>query len=329
MKVIVNKNIQNGVSLDAFDYKLLSSIQKNARFSLSSVSKQLKKSRTAIEYRISQFEKNGVIQEYVSIINLKKLGYFSHHIFIESSEYDKILIERAMKNSSVNTIITYSGKISLEISFLAKTPSQCEVIIGDLFKGLPITYSYFTTICSTIVSRVLPEENLFLPQKSLDFVDYTIDTKDIELLLELSHNARGSLFELSSKLDIPYTTIRRKVDLLRKSGYLIEHRIALNYDALGYSLQGILLKVVKRDVIEKIENFFIHTKGVIWAARCIGSVDYLIYFASISFDEFHQFISQLKSDFGNTISMHEIFVAYAEHKYSFFAPVILEDWNKK
>ena len=69
--------------IDVKDTKILSLLAQDARMSYTQISKQVSLSRDAVRYRISNYEKKGLIQGYRTLIDLSLLGYKSYHLFIQ------------------------------------------------------------------------------------------------------------------------------------------------------------------------------------------------------------------------------------------------------
>ena len=70
--------------IDAIDYKILDSLQKNCRQSVTEIGDQVGLSPSATHRRISILEKDGVIERYTARLSGKKLGY-AMTFFVEVS----------------------------------------------------------------------------------------------------------------------------------------------------------------------------------------------------------------------------------------------------
>lgn len=61
--------------VDITDYKILKILQKNARESASSISKQVHLSVSAVAERIRRLEENGIIKAYTIAVDERKVGF--------------------------------------------------------------------------------------------------------------------------------------------------------------------------------------------------------------------------------------------------------------
>ena len=64
-----------GYKLDAIDKKIIYMLMENAKTSLAQISKNIGISTTAVHQRIKKLENAGVIENSVSFLNPRKLGY--------------------------------------------------------------------------------------------------------------------------------------------------------------------------------------------------------------------------------------------------------------
>lgn len=63
------------IKLDKMDFQILNILQKNAKVSYKDIAEQLHLSRTPIFERVKKMEKAGIIKQYVTLIDTKKLGH--------------------------------------------------------------------------------------------------------------------------------------------------------------------------------------------------------------------------------------------------------------
>ena len=71
------------VQLDVKDRKILYELDKDARQPLSKIAKKIGLSRESILYRLKKFFKQGIIRNYLSVINMAKLGFTHHKIYVK------------------------------------------------------------------------------------------------------------------------------------------------------------------------------------------------------------------------------------------------------
>ena len=88
----------NKIKLDLKDKKILTSLALNSRIPLTKLSKKVGLSRDAVKYRIDNYEKNGLIQGYRTLVDISKFNYDNYHLFIKlnnpSPEIEKKIITK-------------------------------------------------------------------------------------------------------------------------------------------------------------------------------------------------------------------------------------------
>ncbi|MTB49578.1 AsnC family transcriptional regulator [Lewinella sp. W8] len=61
------------MKLDATDHRLLTMLQENAKMGVKAMARRLNMSKTPVYERIKRYEREGIIDRYVAIINRRKL----------------------------------------------------------------------------------------------------------------------------------------------------------------------------------------------------------------------------------------------------------------
>ena len=331
MKVLSQKETLERVRLDKKDLRVLAVLVNNSRTPLSQIANKVRLSRASVEYRIKKMRENELIVGSRTVINLPKLGYNSYHIFVESLkvEDEKTLVERAVKNPSVNAIISYSGRFGMEISIIARNPAEFMAHCENLFQGLSINYSTPLILLNTIHSIVLPKkffkgiEVSEISEVHTPVVSpkYNIDSTDIEILKKVSNNADLSVMELSKELGITKDIAQYRLKKMVENKIILQFRPAINYSVLGLAIHSLLIKT-DGGRSEELENFLKNSESVLWAVRAFGDWQYLVYIIADDNFQLHTFIQEIKSKFENVVKNYELLFAYKEYKYSFFSDSI-------
>ena len=71
------------IKVDKIDRKILAELDKNCRIPNSILSKIVRKSRQAVEYRINQLVKKGIITSFNASFNPHKMGYKIYKIYLK------------------------------------------------------------------------------------------------------------------------------------------------------------------------------------------------------------------------------------------------------
>jgi len=332
MKVLSQKEISERIALDKVDLKILAVLVNNSRTPLSEIAKKVRLSRTSVEYRIKKMKENELIVGSRTVVNLPKIGHNSYHVFVEPLKLDdeKILLEKAVSNPAVNAVISYSGRFGMEISIIAKSPSEFMTNCEKLFEGLNINYSTPLMLLNTVHSLILPR-TFFKNIESVEISEiYTpvsiknieLDEIDIAILKKISNNADFNIIQLAKELGITKDIAKYRINKMISNQIVLQFRPAINYSALGLSIHSILIKT-GGGRSEELETFLKNSESVLWAARTFGEWQYLVYLITDDNYKLHAFIQALKSKFEKTVKNYELLFAYKEYKYSFFSDNIM------
>ena len=334
MKVLQSEESGKRVVFHAYDRKILALLCRNVRLPLAKIAQLLRLSRQSVEYRINVMEKMHVLEGSRAVINIQSLGHQSYHYFfaLQDEKAEKKLKEQALASEMVNALITYSGRYTHEISILARSPAEAQHHFLFLTEGFSLTSVIPIVLLSKLKAEVLPElQHEYLPeikhirndpsfskQFTLPLQEYHLDMKDFELLYLLSQNARMSLLDLGKKTHLSSDAVSYRIKKLIRAKYLLEFRPVINFDALSYSLQAILIKA-RRSKAED-EQFCQYVRGdksILWATELFGEYDYLLYVLSHSQDEIHTSVKGMQKVFPDYLVSYELLFAYKQHKYAF------------
>ena len=116
-----------------------------------------------------------------------------------------------------------------------------------------------------------------------------MDDLDLRLIGELTKDARQSSAELSRKLNVSETTIRRRIQHLEEQD-IITFTAILNPSKLGYNIMAIIALEVELGQIDKISESLANCPNVRYVSLCTGNHDLFIGTWFHSSSELTQFV---------------------------------------
>lgn len=331
---------QQQLKLDANDWKILSEIKDKARQPLTKIAEKVHLSRSAVEYRLKQMHQQQLITGYRTVINNHQLGYKPYHVFVDAHtpHEEKELLARAVNADYVNALILYSGRYNLEISILAKDEFDFLEKYALLVNKIHFRKDLYLILLETISAKVLPEKYIpknFPLKKSFPLIkkknDFSkIDQIDVKLLYLLSKEATKTNLSLARELKISKDALKYRLKKLEENGIIIEYRPAVNYSALGLSINAVLINLSQdTERIKQFESFLKGDPSILWCAKTFGYYDYLFYIISRGLDDFHETINKMKRQFAELIKNYEVLFAYEEVKYEFMSKNMVEELGRK
>jgi len=255
------------IKLDKVDRKILTELDRNCRIPTTKLSKIVKKSRQAVEYRINQLVKKGIITSFNAAFNPHKMGYKIYKIYLKLRnilEEKKKLFKYLKTSGSVYWMGECSGTWDLIFGVFAKTDSDFMDFKNDML-------SKFSNI-------ILKEEGGFLvevkqyykmyftdeiipPTKFAgELVASDLDELDYEILGSVVNDARIPISELAKKVNSTQTIVRGKLKKLEEKEIIIQYRIGVDLSKLGLELYKTIIRVDKftkedeRRIIEYLSN---------------------------------------------------------------------------
>ncbi len=163
-KVFSIVNDGKKIELDQTDYNLLNEIVLNARVPLIEVAEKLNLSSQAVNYRLNNLEKSGVIKGYRVEIDLSKFGlqYLDVRINLRDHSERMKIIQYLTRNPYYKCLNTTIGYADLEIEMILENIDHLTQIIDDLMEKFPeaIRNYFYLRTRETHGERWLPKRRL-------------------------------------------------------------------------------------------------------------------------------------------------------------------------
>jgi len=316
------------IKLDLKDIKILSFLAVNSRTPLSEISKKVELSREAVDYRIKNYEKRGLVQGYRTIVDISKFGYYNYHLFLNlnspSSKIEKNIFEKLKKYPFVRAIINFGGRFDLEIAFVSKNLQDLDKIINDILNscGNYVRDYEILTILKTYIAKTFPNNFAYYKKESKEkiFTKTKFDKIDIEILKIIGESAKESLVNISNKVGLSIDAVSYRIRNLKNSGYILGFVPVIDYKKLGYNFYALLWNIssLNEKKEKELERFLEKDESVLWAVKTLGRFNLLMYVLVKNTKELQETTNKLRSLFPSQINPHEILIAYEEFKYLYF-----------
>lgn len=129
------------IKLDETDYKILSLLNKNSRITYVEISKATKLTPNGIKKRVTNLEKNKVINSYNITLDFKELGYEWYGIQLKLSKFNETA-EKKLKfffknHDKVLFYYKYIGAWDYDIGIIVKNSNELRVFINELRANFP------------------------------------------------------------------------------------------------------------------------------------------------------------------------------------------------
>jgi DNA-binding Lrp family transcriptional regulator len=289
------------------------------------LAKMVGRSRDAVQYRIDRLMNNGVLQGHQPIVDIESFGYAAYHIFLRLSqptkEHEDEVITRLRRYPFSRAVITCRGKYDLELAVIARSLQEFDTILSTVLRDCGRYVQEFDTIIKTrsYVARVLPLS--FLPEKepgAAPAKQVLIDETDIRVLHALAKEPLAPYYRLGERVGVSHDTVQYRIKRMILGGILLKIAPIINYARLGYSTYTVLMRFNGLLKEERFAQALRQDRHVLWAIKCVGRYNALMYVCVQSTEELNETLSHLRRHSAEAVLEYEILIAYEEHKYTYF-----------
>jgi DNA-binding Lrp family transcriptional regulator len=294
------------IELDLRDRKILNEIEMNARITHAELAKKLKTSKQVVKYRIENLEKQKIIQGYFAIIDLLKLEYSVHVLYLKLQEISSKKQEEWHKQIDKHQDVLSSGKNAgawdLTVVIKSKNNQELDRIFKELTRGKEdkIKKKIITT---QIESTYLTETVFYNKQGNEATTDggeiIKIDETDDKLIKILAENCRISLLNLSEKLKMSPNGVKERIKKLEQKKIIVGWKTKINYELLGFLHFRVFIhaKKMSMEFYKQIKEWLKQKGNIESVSRFWGyaDIDFRIHAKDIF--ELYKTIAELKDTF--------------------------------
>jgi len=292
------------------------------------MAKTLKINRNVVAYRINRLEKAGIIQRYITSVDLGLLGYQTYKVYMKTQVVDKAIESRFIsyvtRSSSVIHFLKTEGNYNYTITIAVKNFKGLDSLLMDVkneFKGLIKDFSVSILIYSRVfkLTKILlgKSNELKFEKYSLDEKKVSIDDKDILILKVLNQNANISIIDIAAKTQLTVDIVKYR---LKKLPAINSFRIMIDMNSLGYYHYILLVKM--RPVTMKDESrifqWCLQRKNVLYYNKRIGLFDFEINAAIRDIKELNGLVDDFKKEFNELIDSYQTLLNTELLKLNYF-----------
>lgn len=309
--------------IDLKDRKILYELSKNCRLPTSQIAKRVGLSQQVVDYRINRLVKLSVITAFITEINIEKLGFDRHIMYLQLKKVDenkeKEIITYFVNHPFLTWVVTSTGKWSIIMDIIAKDLKQVNEIVGELkqkygeFFGeykiaSQIEYQYFHSKYYGFKEEKFEKKQLI--------VDYKIDELDLKLLKILSNNARIDFVKLSNQLRLTANAIKNRVKKLVQNCVIKAFFIEPNKTSLGFEQYNIqfTMENPSKEQENKLFNYIHHHPNIHFYYKPVGHWDLEIGVFVENPAQLRKIILDLRNKFPDIIKIYDTVLFYEEPK---------------
>ncbi|MFH1390779.1 MAG: Lrp/AsnC family transcriptional regulator [Candidatus Diapherotrites archaeon] len=310
--------------LDLLDKKILYELDINSRQSFSELAKKVGKSRNVVEYRVNKLQKDGVIKNFVTLLDAGRLGLTIWNVYLELQDItptkEKEIIAYLKSNKKVWWVALTTGKWNLIYSIFVKDVKEFHATVVDFnskFGKYVLNQSLAAHVEVEIFSR-----GYFMNKPSVGHVWYDviekvlIDSADKKILKELSTNARASSVDLAEKLGLTPRVVSYRIKELIRKKVISVFRLQPDVSKIGMGFYKVIvnLKNISKEQDESLKEYCRSLGNVFHYEKKIGPWLLELEMDVESFEKVNQLMKTMKEKYSDYIKSYEIMLIYAEPK---------------
>lgn len=294
--------------LDQYDKIILQELENDASIPLHKLAKKINRSKQFISYRIKKFEQEGLIMNYVGIVDVFSLGYLPFRVYIDFQSMTEKQKEEFIKDVSSNEYIVQAYSIyeqwDVALFVIAKNVMDLRVFWDKILQ------KYKQNIKEHRILLYAPMHNFnkrFIKPRSPRQV-FGIGVENQESIILSSTKL---LFEYAKDVRQPYTELAKiakksietvKKDIKKYNASLIVGRtLVLNPQVIGLRYFQVTFTLSS---IYNVKKIFAHCKEeplIFQIHRIIGGEDFEICVIAKDKVQLLSIIDSIKENFSNIV----------------------------
>lgn len=314
------------LKLNSKDWKIVKGLDLDARQSNSDLAKQIKLSKNVVNYQIKRMESLGLLKKYITLIDYSKLGYLQFGALLDFYELDpkleEELIHALVKDKKTGMVARTSGDWDAIFTMYVKTPPEFYEAWNKLmekFRGLIRNYATHLVTSEHLFSRTYLTEDKQAAKTSWklggNLPEEKVDEVDLNLLKQLSDNARIPVKDLALKVGLGSMAVIYRLKQLAKRNIIVGYRADLDFSVLGHEHYKVTLELEDLKLVKELTGFCRSHPHVISITEAISdNADFEFDVEVKGLTAFRELMETLKKQFPGTIRNYRYIHLLQLHK---------------
>jgi len=320
------------------DRKILYELSKNARFSISTISKKVGLSRDIVSYRLNNMMKSRLVPGFTLFVNTSRLGFLKHIIYLKlqhlGKEEETKLVDRFVKEKDIVWVATCSGNWDMGVIILSRNllhfnetfnkvleicsnnlkdyTIETEVEdkslgLGFLVEGINVkeTEKYLKDGFVKELNNPSPSENL------------KVDATDIALLNILMENSRMPLSDICAKLRLSAPAVENRIKTLIREEIIYGFMGQISIQMLGLQWHWILLRTrnLTKEREKQLKHFLKKHPYFTWLVKTVGKWNFQLSVFAKDAIHFREILSEFRKEFEDIIADYDSIMIFNQYKY--------------
>ena len=319
--------------LDKKDRQILYQLDWNSRMPLSTLGKKVKLSKPTVKYRINKLVENGIIKNFHAIINTGLLGLKPVRIQFtyqyQTPDIEKKILNYLFNNRYTSLIVSTQGLFDLSVIFQI---SHLKQFIQTWIEFQNDYGMYFEKQIITFPIKDIHFKPSFILQDSfkkeereksitIDYyknIDVKIEKKDIEILKQISKNARIPLTEIARNINLSDKVVKYRLNKLIKKGIIVNFRLNMDLSKIGYQVVRVYIYLHSYKYRFKIINYIKYNPNLTWIDTTVGESHIELEFQLKNIVKLYEIMQDIRQKFPDAIKNYKYITLLKAYKYLYF-----------
>ena len=205
-----------------------------------------------------------------------------------------------MKFKGIKRVLHTYGKWDFIITFHSPSILKFKEAYEELIERYEdmITNKKLSIVTSTTIlpRRIIYDlENLRKIDFCLTEKSYDINEKELSIINELSKNCRATFIEISKKVGLVHSTVKKIIEKLEKEGVIAGYYSLIDHEIMGLDHYKILISLNNIKERKKIKDYLELQKEVIQIQLPLGTPDIEMELLVESLEHLEKFLGKLTS----------------------------------
>jgi|GEM_PF-6410013 len=311
-------------------FRLLHTIDLNARQSIATLSRTLGPSREVIERIIRKDEESGVIRGYITVIDIGKLGYIGVAVYARVETTDESHLRNLLRFVANNTHFYWSAILGGRFDILMAIQATSLVHFAEVLSDLQRRFPFLVDMQFAIRTRATQFQRQYLNKRSSKRIHggftsgeecYRLNARERRILEILIADPRASVVEIARLSSMSRVTVSATIKRLEEAKIIQGYSALLRCQELGYEGYLVLISLRRFDerVRADIRRFVSKEPGVIFCIEAIGAWQTELHCEVLSQGELQQLTRRFRAEFSDNVVSLEVIAAleyYEHYRYS-------------
>ncbi len=333
---LLDEILEDTVELDKTDRKILYQLMIDGRQPLSDIGRKAHVSEQVVSYRINKMQERGVISDFLTILEISKLGFGAYRAFFRlanvTPEKEREIIKHFGEHPNVFWLVRTGGRWDLLVDFMTENIARFDEELQhsmNTFQGHLQNKEVMTFLDSHHFRRDYLHPETGTSEERVYFggvpQEENLDRTDLEILKSIATDARKPYRHVADEIEVSPNTVKHRIGAMEDAGVIQGYSPRIHPTVFDCPCYKILLTVHNLDEQkeQRLIRFAKEHENVIFIEKIVGSWNFEFDIECNDDKEFRTLMRQMKDELSDIVVDYETITFYYDYKVNYF-PVDIE-----